>query len=231
VVRIDRKAKKWLELIGSRRAESRHGPVLEVEPEAGGEGPPPGRGELDGALPLHASHPAGIEQHGQEAGAELAGQVVALLAPVQAEPQQRPTGRAAVGGEQVRRDAEACEDLGRGRSEDPGVIRKLAGKPVVGPAAGIGEPVGRRQGPVVDEGLGELDAELSSEVVVAGAGRTQRRRASGLPQDRTGCWGASWASAGHFVAALRWLGVAAAIGWLLVAVLIYSVAREPGSGR
>jgi len=29
----------------------------------------------------------------------------------------------------------------------------------------------------------------------------------------------------HFIAALRWLGVAAAIGWLLVAALIYSVAR------
>jgi hypothetical protein len=28
-----------------------------------------------------------------------------------------------------------------------------------------------------------------------------------------------------------WLGVAAAIGWLLMAALLYSVAREPGSER
>ena len=34
-----------------------------------------------------------------------------------------------------------------------------------------------------------------------------------------------------FIAALRELGVTAAIGWLLVAVLIYSVAREPGTER
>jgi len=37
--------------------------------------------------------------------------------------------------------------------------------------------------------------------------------------------------AGHFISALRWLGVSAAIGWPIVAALIYSVAREPGYGR
>jgi hypothetical protein len=41
----------------------------------------------------------------------------------------------------------------------------------------------------------------------------------------------SLAHAGHFIAAMRWLGVAAAVGWLIVAGLIYSVAREPASGR
>jgi hypothetical protein len=35
----------------------------------------------------------------------------------------------------------------------------------------------------------------------------------------------------RFIAALRWLGVAAAIGWLMAAALIYSVAPKSRSGR
>jgi hypothetical protein len=65
--------------------------ALNVEPEAGAERLPPGRGELDGALAVGAGDPAGVEQRGQDVGPELARQVVPLLAPVQAEPQQRPT--------------------------------------------------------------------------------------------------------------------------------------------
>ena len=65
--------------------------VLQIKSEAGAERLPPGRSELDGALALGAGDPAGAEQRGQDVGPELARQVVTLLAPVQAEPQQRPT--------------------------------------------------------------------------------------------------------------------------------------------
>jgi hypothetical protein len=38
-------------------------------------------------------------------------------------------------------------------------------------------------------------------------------------------------SPGHFIEALRWLGIGAAIAWLRVAALIYSVARQPRAER
>ena len=69
------------------------------------------------------------------------------------------------------------------------MLRQLAAQPVAGPASGVGDPIGRRQGLLVDQRLGELDAQLSGQVV------------------------------------------AAAISWLLVAALIYSVARKPSAER
>jgi hypothetical protein len=156
--------------------------ALQVKPETSGEGLPSGRGELDSALPRGAGDPAAVEQRGEDVGAELAGQVVALLAPVQAEPQQRPPGRAVAGRQSVGGDAEAGEDVGCARPQLPGMLGQLARQPIGGPAPVIRDSIGRRQGLVVDQGLGELDAELSRQVVVAGPGRTQRRRPGRLPQ-------------------------------------------------
>ena len=55
--------------------------------------------------------------------------------------------------------------------------------------------------------------------------RPTGRAAVGLGVAIFGAIAGSPARADHFIAALRWLGVAASISWLLVAALIYSVAR------
>ena len=94
---------------------------------------------------------------------------------------------------------------------------------------GVGFGVGLFTAPVVAAAMRAVPAERSG--LASGINNTARQAGTALGVAIFGAVAGSPAHAGHFVAALRWLGVAAAIGWLLVAVLIYSVAREPGSGR
>jgi MFS transporter, DHA2 family, methylenomycin A resistance protein len=94
---------------------------------------------------------------------------------------------------------------------------------------GVGFGVGLFTAPVVAAALRAVPAERSG--LASGINNTARQAGTALGVAIFGAVAGSPAHAGHFIAALRWLGVAAAIGWLLVAVLIYSVAREPGSGR
>jgi len=89
--------------------------------------------------------------------------------------------------------------------------------------------VGLFTAPVVAAAMRAVPADRSG--LASGINNTARQSGTTLGVAIFGAIAGSPANAQHFIAALRWLGVAAAIGWLIVAALIYSVAREPGSGR
>jgi DHA2 family methylenomycin A resistance protein-like MFS transporter len=94
---------------------------------------------------------------------------------------------------------------------------------------GVGLGVGLFTAPVVAAAMRAVPADRSG--LASGINNTARQAGTALGVAVFGAVAGSPAHALHFIAALRWLGVAAAIGWLIVAALIYSVAREPGSGR
>lgn len=71
-------------------------------------------GEVDDA-PGAADQAAVVAQGGEQGGADSADQVVPLLGPVGAEPQQGP-GRTRGAGKGGQVDAEAAKDLCRGRA-------------------------------------------------------------------------------------------------------------------
>jgi DHA2 family methylenomycin A resistance protein-like MFS transporter len=89
--------------------------------------------------------------------------------------------------------------------------------------------VGLFTAPVVAAAMRAVPADRSG--LASGINNTARQAGTALGVAIFGAIAGSPAQPGHFIAALRLLGVAAAIGWLIVAALIYSVAREPGSGR
>jgi MFS transporter, DHA2 family, methylenomycin A resistance protein len=94
---------------------------------------------------------------------------------------------------------------------------------------GVGLGVGMFTAPVVAAAMRAVPPDRSG--LASGVNNTARQAGTALGVAVFGAVAGSPAHALHFIAALRWLGVAAAIGWLIVAALIYSVAREPGSGR
>jgi DHA2 family methylenomycin A resistance protein-like MFS transporter len=89
--------------------------------------------------------------------------------------------------------------------------------------------VGLFTAPVVAAAMRSVPADRSG--LASGINNTARQAGTALGVAIFGAVAGSPVRALHFIAALRWLGVASAIGWLLVAVLIYSVAREPGTER
>jgi DHA2 family methylenomycin A resistance protein-like MFS transporter len=94
---------------------------------------------------------------------------------------------------------------------------------------GVGLGVGRFTVPVVAAAMRAVPPERSG--LASGINNTARQAGTALGVAIFGAVAGRPAHADHFIIALPWPGVAAAIGWLLLAVLIYSVAREPGSGR
>jgi len=94
---------------------------------------------------------------------------------------------------------------------------------------GVGLGVGMFTAPVVTAAMRAVPADRSG--LASGINNTARQAGTALGVAVFGAVAGSPANALHFIAALRWLGAAAAIGWLIVAALIYSVAREPGFGR
>jgi len=110
------------------------------------------------------------------------------------------------------------------------LVSPAAGYPRLLPALlGVGFGIGLFTAPLVAAALRAVPAERSG--LASGINNTARQAGTALGVAVFGAIAGSPTDADHFITALRWLGVAAAIGWLLVAALIYSVAREPGSGR
>ena len=70
-----------------------------------------------------------------------------------------------------------------------------------------------------------------SAQAASGVNNAARQAGTALGVAIFGVVAGSQARADHFISALRWLGVASAIGWLVVAALIYSVARAPAAER
>jgi len=124
--------------------------------------------------------PALLLERRQEGGAEPAGQVVALLAPVEAEPQERALALAAAYGIEV--DPEPVQHRSGVGPEAVGVLRELRGEGVPAAAPGVGDPVVRDKCLGVEQRLGEPDAVAPGEVVVAGPRPAQRRGAGALAQ-------------------------------------------------
>ena len=89
---------------------------------------------------------------------------------------------------------------------------------------GVGFGVGLFTAPVVAAAMRAVPAERSG--LASGVNNTARQAGTALGVAIFGAVAGSPAHADHFIAALRGLGVAAAIGWLLVAALRNSVARE-----
>jgi MFS transporter, DHA2 family, methylenomycin A resistance protein len=110
------------------------------------------------------------------------------------------------------------------------LVTPATGYPRLVPALlGVGFGVGLFTAPVVAAAMRVVPAERSG--LASGINNTARQAGTALGVAIFGAVAGSPAHADHFIAALRWLGVAAAIGWLLVAALLYSVARGPGSER
>jgi DHA2 family methylenomycin A resistance protein-like MFS transporter len=110
------------------------------------------------------------------------------------------------------------------------LVTPATGYPQLVPALlGVGFGVGLFTAPVVAAAMRSVPADRSG--LASGINNTARQAGTALGVAIFGAVAGSPVRALHFIAALRWLGVASAIGWLLVAVLIYSVAREPGTER
>ena len=110
------------------------------------------------------------------------------------------------------------------------LITPETGYPRLVPALlGVGLGVGLFTAPVVAAAMRAVPVGRSG--LASGINNTARQAGTALGVAIFGAIAGSPANVQHFIGAVRWLGVAAAIGWLIVAALIYSVAREPGSGR
>jgi MFS transporter, DHA2 family, methylenomycin A resistance protein len=110
------------------------------------------------------------------------------------------------------------------------LVTPASGYPQLVPALlGVGLGVGVFTAPVVAAAMRSVPADRSG--LASGINNTARQAGTALGVAIFGAIAGSPAQAGHFIAALRWLGVGSAIAWLGVAALIYSVAREPGAER
>ena len=83
--------------------------------------------------------------------------------------------------------------------------------------------------PVVAAAMRAVPAERSG--LASGINNTARQAGTALGVAIFGAVAGSPAHADHFITALRWLGVAAAIGWLIVAALVIQLRRGPERGR
>ena len=110
------------------------------------------------------------------------------------------------------------------------LVAPATGYPRLVPALlGVGLGVGVFTAPVVAAAMRAVPADRSG--LASGINNTARQAGTALGVAIFGAIAGSPAQAGHFVAALRWLGVGSAIAWLGVAALIYSVARDQGAER
>jgi len=101
-----------------------------------------------------------------------------------------------------------------------------AGYPRLVPALlGVGFGVGVFTAPLVAAAMRAVPPERSG--LASGINNTARQAGTALGVAIFGAVAGSPARADHFVAALRWLGVAAAIGWLIVAALVIQLRRSP----
>ena len=94
-------------------------------------------------------HPPLVQERVEDRGAEPAGQVVSLLAPVEAELEQRSLTALAAHGVEI--DPELAEHRGGVRAELVGVLVQLRGQRVVAAAPGVGDPVAGDQEPAVEQ--------------------------------------------------------------------------------
>jgi DHA2 family methylenomycin A resistance protein-like MFS transporter len=109
------------------------------------------------------------------------------------------------------------------------LITPATGYPRLVPALlGVGFGVGLFTAPVVAAAMRAVPAERSG--LASGINNTARQAGTALGVAIFGAVAGSPAHAGHFVTALRGLGIAAAIGWLLVAALVIRLRRSPDLG-
>ena len=137
-------------------------------------------GDGDGAVAGTPLHPPLVEERVEHRGAEPAGQVVALLAPVEADAQQWPLPAPTAYGLEV--DPELAQHRVGVRAELVGMFVQLRRQRVVAAAPGVGDPVAGDQDPAVEQPLGDRAAVAAGQVVVAGPGPAQRGRAGAFAQ-------------------------------------------------
>ncbi|WP_366557267.1 hypothetical protein [Pseudonocardia sp. SCN 73-27] len=118
--------------------------------------------------------PAALDEGVEQSGSERAGDVVALLGPVDAAPDAVRRGHG---------DPEPGQGGSAGRCEQVGGV--------IGEAAARARDVETRfrdEVPLVAQGVGQGDAEPSGDVVVAAAGQPHRVRAGAVAQRPDGLW-------------------------------------------
>ena len=104
------------------------------------------------------------------------------------------------------------------------LVTPTSGYPHLVPALlGVGIGVGVFTAPVVAAAMRAVPADRSG--LASGVNNTARQAGTALGVAVFGAIAGSPVAASHFIEALRWLGVGSAIAWLLIAALIYSVAR------
>ena len=109
------------------------------------------------------------------------------------------------------------------------LVTPATGYPRLVPALlGVGFGVGLFTAPVVAAAMRAVPPERSG--LASGLNNTARQAGTALGVAIFGAVAGSPAQAGHFITALRWLGIAAAIGWLLVAALVIRLRRSPDLG-
>ena len=167
------------------RAPTRDGDVaLGVDAERRREPGAAGVGEVHGAGALGAADPAELEHPARHGGAEAAGEVVALLGPVDAVADQR----APPAGDRV--DVHAPRgQLGVAARRQPVVdVAARRRQPVVLRELGVEAPVAALDETAVEQRAHDRDAQPAAEVVVTEAAHADGVRGAALAQraDRPG---------------------------------------------
>jgi MFS transporter, DHA2 family, methylenomycin A resistance protein len=109
------------------------------------------------------------------------------------------------------------------------LVTPATGYPRLVPALlGVGFGVGLFTAPVVAAAMRTVPAGRSG--LASGVNNTARQAGTALGVAIFGAVAGSPAHADHFITALRWLGVAAAIGWVIVAALVIQLRRRPDMG-
>jgi DHA2 family methylenomycin A resistance protein-like MFS transporter len=109
------------------------------------------------------------------------------------------------------------------------LITPATSYPVLVPAlAGVGIGVGIFTAPVVATAIRAVPPDRSG--LASGINNTARQAGSALGVAIFGAVAGSPAHAGHFIAAMRGLGIAAALGWLAV-IALTAVSVKPASGQ
>lgn len=106
------------------------------------------------------------------------------------------------------------------------LVTSASGYPRLVPALlGVGLGVGLFTAPVVAAAMRAVPPERSG--LASGVNNTARQAGTALGVAIFGVIAGSPVHADHFISALRWLGVAAAIGWLVVAALVIQLRSDP----
>ena len=109
------------------------------------------------------------------------------------------------------------------------LVAPATGYPRLVPALlGVGFGVGLFTAPVVAAAMRAVPPERSG--LASGINNSARQAGTALGVAIFGAIAGSPAHPGHFITTLRWLGIAAAIGWLLVVALVIRLRRSPDLG-